>query len=180
MASNDMKRMAEALSKVEGSNTEYSGSIPNAARTFIRRTINLGTAATNANGSNAVAANASPFQWRAPCNGRLVKAHFIPSAAASEHATNNATLEAVKTQANGVGAGTAIATANTNTVANGGTGTLAPGAPVALTVTDQANARFTQGQVLAPRVTQNSSGVAMSAGTLELIVELEGPIDEGN
>lgn len=178
--SNDQKRMAEALSKLEGSNTEYTGSIPNNARTFIRRVHTLPTAQTHANGANAIAANASPHQWRAPANGRLVKAHFIPSAAATEHSSNNATIEAVKTQANGVGAGTAIATANTNTVANGGTGTLAPGAPVALTVTDKANARFTQGQVLAPRVTQNSSGVAMAAGTLELVVELEGPMDEGN
>jgi hypothetical protein len=180
MSNNDQKRMAEALSKLEGSNTEYTGSIPNNARTFIRRTITLQTAATNANGSNALAANASASQWRAVANGRLVKAWLIPSAAATEHASNNATVEAVKTQANGVGAGTAIATANTNTVANGGTGTLAPGAPVALTVTDLANARFTQGQVLSPRVSMNASGVALAAGTLELSIELEGPIDEGN
>lgn len=178
--SNDMKRMAETFSKIEGSNTEYDGSIPNAARTFIRRTIQLPTAATNANGSNAIAANASPHQWRAPGNGRLVQAHFIPSAAATEHAANSAQLEAIKTQANGVGTGTAIAAANTAPVANGGTGTLAPGAPVALTVTDSANARFTRGQVLAPKISMNSSGVAMAAGTLELLVELEQAWDEAN
>ena len=180
MAYNDQKRMAEALSKLEGSNTEYTGSIPNAARTFIRRVVQLQTAQTNANASNAIAANASPSQFRAPANGRLVKTHFIPSAAASESATVNAVIAVVKTQANGVGVGTDIAIANTNTVANGGTGTLAPGAPVALTVTDQANARFTQGQVLAPRITQTSTGTAMAAGTLELVIELEGSIDEGN
>lgn len=178
--SNDQKRMSEALSKLEGSNTEYTGSIPNAARTFIRRVVVLPTAATNANASNAIAANASPYQWRAPANGRLIQAHLIPSATVTESATVNAVIAAVKTQANGVGAGTAIATANTNTVANGGTGTLAPGAPVALTVTDLANARFTQGQVLAPRVTQTSTGTAMPACTLELVVELEGNIDEAN
>lgn len=178
--SNDQKRMAEALSKLEGSSDQYDGSIPNNARTFIRRTITLQTSATHANGANAIAANASLSQWRAPGNGRLVQAHLIPSAAVTQHASNNSTIEVVKTQANGVGAGTAIATANTNTVANGGTGTLAPGAPVALTVTDKANARFTQGQVLAPRVTQNSSGVAMVQNALQLTIELEGPWDEAN
>ncbi len=180
MSSNDQKRMSEALSKLEGSNAEYTGSIPNAARTFIRREVRLPTQSAFANGADAVAANASPHQWRAPANGRLVMCHLIPSAAVTQHATNNATVALVKTQANGVGAGTAIATANTNTTANGGTGTLAPGAPVALTVTDNANARFTQGQVLAPRVTMNSSGVAMPASTLEFVFELEGNIDEAN
>lgn len=180
MSSNDQRRMAEALSKIESSNVEYTGSVANNAYTFIRRPVELRTSSTFANGSNAVAANASPSQFRAPANGRLVQAHLIPSAAATEHATNNAIVEVVKTQANGVGAGTAIATANTNTVANGGTGTLAPGAPVALTVTDKANARFTKGQVLAPRVTMAASGVAMGAGTLELVIELEGPMDEAS
>jgi hypothetical protein len=180
MASNDQKRMAEALSKLEGSNTEYTGSIPNNARTFIRRWIPFRTSATAADGSNAIAANASLDQFRAPANGRLLSARLIPSAAVTQHASNNATIAVVKTQANGVGAGTVIATANTNTVANGGTGTLAPGAAVSLTVTDAANARFTQGQVLAPRVSQNASGVAMVVNTMQLLVELEGPIDEEN
>jgi hypothetical protein len=54
------------------------------------------------------------------------------------------------------------------------------GAPVALTVTDHANASFTQGQVLAPLVAMTANGVALSAGTLELVVELEGPWDEAN
>lgn len=178
MASNDMKRMAEALSKLEGSNAEYTGSIPNAATTFVRRAFLLPTQQAHANGANVIAANASPYQWRAPGNGRLVTAHFIPSAAASEHVSNNANLLVVKTQANGVGAGTNVASANTAPVANGGTGTLAPGAPVSLTVVDKANARFTRGQVLAPRVTQNSSGVAMAAGTIEIVVELEQAWDE--
>lgn len=177
MSSNDMKRIAEALSKVEGSNSEYTGSIPNAAKTLIRKTIQLGTSATNANASNAIAANASLAQFRAPGNGRLVSAHFIPTAAAVSNDTNYSTIETVKTQANGVGAGTAIATGSTTTT---GLGTLAPGAPVALTVTDAANARFTRGQVLAPRVTMVASGVAMAAGTLELIIELEQAWDEAS
>jgi hypothetical protein len=178
--SNDQKRMAEALSKIEGSNTEYTGDIADNARTFIRRWITLPTAATNANGSNALAANASPHQFRAPCNGRTIMAHWIPPSAVTEHGSNNASIEVVKTQANGVGAGTAMASANTNTVANGGVGTTAAGAPVALTVTDKANARFTKGQVIAPRVSMNASGVAMPAGTLEVLLELEGPIDEAS
>lgn len=176
--SNDQKRMAEALSKLEGSSTEYDGDIPDNAITFIRRTIQLATVSCFANGADAIAANASTSQWRAPGNGRLVTAHFIPSAAATAHASNAATVEAVKTAANGIGAGTSVAIQSTKTTGAGGVGTLAPGAPVELTVTDGANARFTQGQVLAPRVAQLASGVAIAAGTLELVVELEGPWDE--
>jgi hypothetical protein len=180
MSRNDQKRMAEGLSKIEGSNTEYDGDIWKNARTFIRRTIQLQTSSTFANGSNAVAANAAPTQFRCPANGRPVAAHFITTAAVTEHGSNNANIELVRTQANGVGAGTAVAAANTNTVANGGTGTLAPGAPVALTVLDAANARCTKGQVLAPRVTMNASGVAMPVGSIVVVYELEGPMDEGN
>lgn len=168
--SNDMKRIAEGLSKLEGSSDQYDGSIPDAAKTLIRKTIQLGTSATNANASNAIAANASLSQWRAPGNGRLVSAHFIPSAAATSNDTNYAKVSAIKTAANGIGSGTAVATGNTTTT---DLGTLAPGAPVALTVTDAANARFTRGQVLAPKVAMVASGVAMAAGTLELLVELE-------
>jgi hypothetical protein len=50
---------------------------------------------------------------------------------------------------------------------------------VALVVTDTANARFTAGQVLAPAVSMTASGVALVAGTLELTIELEGPVEGG-
>jgi hypothetical protein len=174
--SNDQKRMAEGLSKLESSNPEYTGDIPDNAITFIRRTIQLSTAATNANASNAIIANASPSQWRAPGNGRVVTAHLLPSLAATANDTSYSTVSAELLVA---GVDTrALATQTTKTTANGGVGTLAPGVGVALTVTDKANARFTQGQIIAPKVAMTSSGVAMGAGTLELVVELEGPWDE--
>lgn len=178
--SNDMKRMAEALSRIEGSNPEYTGSIRNAARTFIRREISLTTAATHANAGNAIAANASPYQWRAPGNGRLLTAHFIPAVAATANASDYSTIACIKTQSNGVGAGTSIATQTTKPTANGGLGSLTTGGEFALTVTDSANARFTRGQKLAPLVTMTGNGVAMGAGTLELVVELEQAWDEAS
>ncbi len=176
--SNDQKRMAEALSKLEGSSPDYTRSIPNAARTFIRRTVQLSTSMTLANAFGAVAANAAPTQFRAPANGRLIQAHFGPTGATVEHGANYATISVVK--ATGTAAGANIATANTTTVANGGTGTLAAGGWVALSVVDQANARFNQGQSLLPLVVQNSSGTRVEVGTLTLVVELEGNIDEAN
>jgi hypothetical protein len=66
----------------------------------------------------------------------------------------------------------------TQPTANGGMGSLAAGVGAKLTVTDKANARFTQGQVIAPKVSMTASGVAVAQGTLELVVELEGPWDE--
>lgn len=182
---NDMHRIARALSKAEGSSDEYSTNTTDpskpaklAALTLIRRSIKISVAAVNANGSNVVVANANPSQHRAEANGRVLAAFFIPSVAATQHATNNASMTATITQANGVGAGRDVATANTNTVANGGTGTLAPGAPVALTVTDIANARFVKGEVLSASVTENSAGVPMGAGAVQYIYELEGPADD--
>jgi hypothetical protein len=176
--SNDQKRMAEALSKLEGSNPEYTGDKWQNARSFIRRTLTMSTSATNANGSNAIAANASLSQYRCPSNGRLVSAYFIPSAAATANASNYATIDAFKSPANGA-AGSSIATITTKPTANSGSGNLAAGAPVALVVTDTANARFTAGQVLAPAVSMTASGVALVAGTLELTIELEGPVEGG-
>ncbi len=178
MASNDQKRMADALSKLEGSCTDYTRSIPNAARTFIRRHVQLSTSLCLANAFGAVAANAAPTQFRAPANGRLLQVHFSATVATTEHGANNAQISVVK--ATGTGAGTTIATANTTTVANGGTGSLSPGGWVALTVSDLANARFNQGQSLLPLVAQNASGVRLDPGTLMLVVELEGNIDEAS
>lgn len=173
---NDQKRMAEALSKIENSNTEYDGDKWHNARSFIRRTHSLGTSATNANGSNAIAANASLAQFRCPANGRLISAYFVPSAAATANASNYAQVDFYKSPANGA-AGTSIAVQTTKPTANGGSGNLAAGAPVQLTVTDTANARFTEGQVLAPAVSMGGSGVALVAGSVTFTIELEGPVD---
>ncbi len=177
---NDMHRIARELSRIGGSSAEYTDSdaAKAAALTIIRRTVKIQVASVLANGSNVIVANANPNQERATANGRVLAAWYVPTLAATEHATNNATMKAVITQANGVGTGRTVATANTNTVANGGVGTLAPGAPVALTVTDLANARFVKGEVLSATVTENSSGVAMGAGVVQYLVELEGPADD--
>lgn len=180
MASNDQKRMAEALSKIESSNPEYTGNVQKNAATFIRRTITLQTAATNANGSNAIAANASLSQWRAPGNGRVVQAHFNPSATATANATDYATVEVDALYSNGSPLAVARATQTTKPTANGGVGSLVAGAPVALTAAQGANARFTQGQSLAPKVSMSGSGVAMAVGSITVVVELEGPWDEAN
>lgn len=176
-ANNDMARAAEAIAKLESSNPDYDHDIAEVAKTLIRETVVLFTSQTHANGSNAIAANAAPSQWRAPSNGRVVQAHFVPTAAATENSSNNAQISTYLLYANGW-QNRALATRSTAPVANGGTGTLAPGVDVALTVTDKANARFTQADVLAPKVAMNASGVALAVGSIVMVIEREGPVNE--
>lgn len=174
---NDMSRIAGAVSKLESSSTEYTGDVKTAARTLIRRTIPLYTAAVNANGNNAFLANAGP-QQRMIANGRVLGAYFLPTANATAAATNNAVISVGK-----LNTSTGVTSANvcsqvTNTTANGGTGNLVLGVATTLTVTDLANARFTRGQSLGASIVMNGSGVAIATGTIQLDVELEGPADE--
>jgi len=175
--SNDMKRIARESSKLAGSNPAYSGDPRLAAQSLIRTCYTIQLASAFANGANVVAPNANPSQVRAMCNGRVLAAHATPAGTATAAATNFANILAVVSPANGA-AGTTVASANTNTSANGGTGNLAAGAPVALTVTDLANARYVKGQVLSGTVTMAGSGVATPAMTITIQVEEEGPCDD--
>lgn len=174
---NDMRRISGALSNLEGSSDQYDTSAKLAAVTIIRQTHRFAVPALNANASNVVAANASP-QIRAIANGRVLGAYFLPTAAAVAHASNNAQIGVVQLYANGSPKATALATANTAPTANGGVGSLAAGTAVALTVASGANARFTKGTVIAPQLTQNASGVALAAGTVQIDIELEGPASD--
>lgn len=176
-AQNDMTRIVRESSKTGGSNKDYAADPKIAAQSLIRRTVTILLTQVNANGNNVVAANANPTQWRAPHPGRVLTCHFIPTTVATADGANNASINGVKSPANGA-AGINVANANTNTTANGGVGTTAAGAPVALTVTDLANATFVKGAVLSGTITQNASGVAIGAGALEFLVEMTGPCDD--
>jgi hypothetical protein len=175
---NDMRRIIGALSNIESSSPDYDGDPKDAAVTLIRRSIMFSTAALNANASNVVAANASPDMHRAIANGRVIGGYFLPTANVTAHAANNAQIGVVKLQANGVPVATALITANTAPTANGGVGSLVLGVGVELTPGTGANARFTKGQIIAPQLTQNSAGVAMPVGTIQIDVELEGPASD--
>lgn len=169
---NDMSRIVKGLSKLEGSSDEYDDDIKLAARTLIRRTFRIETASVLANGADVVAPNAAPVE-RMIANGRVLGAYFIPRVAATAAGPNNATMAVKSLYANGLTAVT-LASQTTNTSANSGTGNLVVGVAAELTVTDIANARFTKGTLIGATVTQNSSGVAMGAGTFVVDVELEG------
>jgi hypothetical protein len=169
---NDMSRIVQGLSKLEAPNPDYTGSPKNAARALIRRSICFSTASVNANGSNAIRANAAASQ-RMMANGRVLGAYFIPQGTATAATANNANMKVSTVYANGV-VNTVLASLTTNTTANGGSGDLAAGVAITLTVTDLANSRFTKGTVIGPEITQNSSGVAMPAGTIQVDFELEG------
>ena len=175
---NDMRRIVTGLTRIENSSPEYDGSKKDAAVTLIRRTLKFATAALNANASNLVAPNATTSQERAIANGRVLGAIFLPTANVTAAGGDNGTVALAKLHANGVTATPALASATSNTSANGGTGNLVIGVGATLTVADGANARFTKGQILAPELTQNASGVALPTGTLVVDVELEGPADD--
>lgn len=176
---NDMRRIVDGLTNLERSSNAYDGDPKDAAVTLIRRSISFQTAALNANASNVVAANAYAGAHRAMANGRVLGGFFTPTGAATEHTANNAQIGVVKLQANGAPVAAALCTKSTAPIANSGTGNLSAGVAVALTVANGANARFTRGQVLAPQLTQNASGVALPAGTVQIDIELEGPADYG-
>ena len=174
---NDISRIADSISSAIGSSTEYDGDKREAARTLVRRSILFPVAAVFANGAGTspnIVPNASPVQWRAPANIRVLGVTLLPTGAVVQHASNNANFAIKKLAAGATGA--TIATANTNTVANGGTGTLAAGVEVAIgLVSNLANTRVAEGTIIAPAVDQNASGVLTVAATIQVDYELEGP-----
>ncbi len=175
---NDMRRIVDGLTNLEQSSNAYDGSPKDAAVTLIRKTLTFTTAALNANASNVVAANAYAGALRAIANGRVLGGYYTATVAVTAHASNNAELGFVKLHSNGVPASPSLVTANTAPTANGGVGNLSVGVPVELTTATGSNCRFTKGQILAPQLAQNASGVALPAGTYTVDIELEGPADD--
>ncbi|HET9045095.1 MAG TPA: hypothetical protein VFN70_18195 [Burkholderiales bacterium] len=175
---NDMQRAADAVTKIEASSTEYDGDKKVAARTLVRRSFSIPVAAVLANGSGAIVPNASPVQFRAPANIRILGAQIIPTGTSAEHASNNAQISLKTLAANGA-TDVTIATANTAPVVNGGTGSLAAGVPTTIAlVSNVANTRVTKGTVIGPAVAQNASGVLTTASTIQFDYELEGPYSD--
>lgn len=175
---NDASRIADALANLEASSTEYDGSKPLVARNVIRRSVTFPTSAVNANGSNVVLANAGSL-FRAPANGKVLSAYFFPQAGLTEHASNNAQITVKTLFANGW-ANAVIATANTAPVVNGGTGTMVAGGQYAVPAnsTTTSSYRFSKGEMIGVTITENASGVAVPAGTIQLDYELEGAMTD--
>ena len=169
---NDMQRVAEGLAKLEASNPEYDHDVKKAARRLVRRTYNLGvSSAVNANGNNAIVANAAPG-IRMPTAGRMLAAYFTCQSTITAASGNNATLAIKPLLANGL-TGNACATINTNTTGNGGSGDVAKGVPVTVTAATGANGRYAKGTYLGVDISENSSGVAVPAGSWTIDVEEE-------
>lgn len=168
---NDMARMADGIASLEGPSTEYTGTQkPNAqryaAKTLIRRTLKFPMVAISAGGTLARTASTSQEKMRYP--GRVLAACFIPSAAATASDTANQTINLVKNA-------TVMASMTTDVA----TGNLVAGTPKDLTLSaTRANQRFVKGDMLGPSVAALGAGVAIAAGTLQVEVELEGPIDD--
>lgn len=174
---NLMSRIVGEIAKLATPTGKYDtdASVTNGAkqvaRQLIRETILIPTVAAAANGSTDTNANAAT-SFYAYANGRVLDAKFIPQAAAAESAANYVKVELHRLTGAG-GSGTMIANTDSRPVANGGAGSFAAATTVNLTV-DSPNANFTRGQYLAPFIDQVSGGVALSAGTLVVRIELEG------
>ena len=168
---NDMERITSELAKLGGPSTEYTGTQkPNpqryAAKTLIRRTLIFPMVAISAGGTLARTASTSQYKARFP--GRVLSADFIPSAAATASDTDTQTINVVKNA-------TVMAALTVNVAA----GNLVAGTPKALTLdATRANQRFAKGDILGPSVAAVGAGLAIAAGTLQVEIELEGPIDD--
>lgn len=168
---NDMSEFVAGLAKIEGPSTGYSGTQkPNpqayCAKTLIRRTLKFPMAAISAGGT--LARTASPYQEEMKYPGRVLGSKFIPSAAATASDTATQTINLTKNA-------TVMASLTVNVAA----GNLVAGTPKALTLSSTvANTRFAKGDVLGPAVAAVGAGLAIGAGTLQVEVELEGPIDD--
>jgi len=168
---NDMERITSELAKLGGPSTEYTGTQkPNpqryAAKTLIRRTLSFPMVAISAGGT--LARTASTSQFEAKCDGRVLGAKFIPSAAATASDAATQTINVTKNA-------TVMASLTVNIAA----GNLVAGTPKALTLSaTRANQRFVKGDVIGPAVAAVGAGLAIAAGTLQVEIELEGPIDD--
>ncbi len=166
---NDMSRQADILAGQSASDPYFTNNTKKSARRFIRRSYTFGrTEAVNANGSNAILANANPCR-RMDVAGRVLGAYAVADTAATSHASNNATI-AVKALSPTLGNSSATVASGTTSVT--GLGNVVVGVPLTLTV-DSANARYVAGQVLAPEVSENASGVAMGKVSVTIDVEEE-------
>lgn len=176
---NDMRRIVDTVAAGAGPSDEFTGTAePNAQRmaaiSLIRKTLRFSVASTLANGTTAITPTNSPAQEYMEFPGRVLGVRFIPSAALTADATNNAQISLKK------GDGTVMATIATALVGATppGTGNLVAGTSVIVTKSaTEANQHFAKGDILAPAVGQNAAGVATPAGTLQVVVEMEGPVD---
>lgn len=173
---NDASRIGDQIAALAASDRYFTNNTKQAGRRLIRRTYQFERmAATNANGSNAILANANNV-IRLPIAGRILQAYGIADTAATAAATNNATVAVIALLANGV-AGNSLATITTNTSANAGTGNISVGVPFTIPAAAGDGARYAANTVLAPQVSMNGSGVAMGKVTVVIDVEEEDVLD---
>jgi len=174
---NDASRIGDQIAALAASDRYFTNDTKKAGRRLVRRTYYIGqVAATNANGSNAVLANANPC-IRLPVAGRILAAYGVADTAATAATTNNATIAILPLNATTGVSGTAVATITSNTSANSGTGNIVVGVPFTITAAAGDTARYAANTVLAPQVSQNGSGVAMGKVAFTIDVEEEDVLD---
>jgi hypothetical protein len=169
---NDLSRACDEISKLASSNPEYTGAKKKAARQLARESYEFEKlAADGAAATTTLYTAAAGF--RAPRDGRLLGAYFIPHAALVGDNANNATLNMNKSDGAG-GAATNMAGSTTNVAYGnfvaGGIKTLALNATLA-------NTRFTKGQLISPSIAKSGTGVVVPDGTWQIDVEYEGTDD---
>ena len=174
---NDASRIGDQIAALAASDRYFTNNTKQAGRRLIRRTYQFAPmAATNANGSNAVLANANNC-IRLPVAGRILAAYGVADTAATAAATNNATIAVLPLNATTGVSGTALATITTNTSANAGTGNVVVGVPFTIPAAAGDTARYAANTVIAPQVSMNGSGVAMGKVSVTIDVEEEDVLD---
>jgi len=176
---NDSSRIARALVNLESGTSDYTSTTRSgpekAARSLIRKTYTITeVASVNANGDNAIVANAAPsiyFKNAVRVMGVTVKNRV----ALTEHTTDVQTFTIKNVSTAGV-IGNTIATANTDLVVSGGVGNLDIGQSFSLTVdTSSDNDRIAAGSWVGVAIAPSGSGVAVGATSWAIDVEEEGP-----
>lgn len=168
---NDSSRIARGVGNLETACTDYTGTVPAAARSLIRKSYTVYKALVDGAASTATAYTAGNF-IRMKNPGRILGAYVCPIAAVTADASNNATVNAVS--ADGLGGAAVVMASLTTDVAGGN---WAAGVTKTMTVTaTAANTRYVAGAVIGFNITKAGTGVVIPAGTNIVIdVEEEGP-----
>lgn len=176
---NDMSRLADGIGSSQNSRTDFTGTgspagADKAAKRLIRKTYSLSrTPATLANGSDAFTSANGAYGMVMPVAGRLLSAKATFAGAITAANANNFTASVDRVYANGSIA-YAMASCNSNTSVNSGTGDISAAVPVSLTLSSTiASTRYPKGAFVGVTLTQNGTGVATKAAAWTIDVEEE-------
>jgi len=171
---NDSSRIARGIGNLEQSCTDYANSSDRAARSLIRKTVLVNTAALAI--TVPTTANVGPYVYfKNPV--RILGVTLVGNVAMTANILSYVTWSLRHITSAGA-IGNVIANITSQTTASGGTGNVACGVPYSLTFSaiSQANAYFrvAANSLIGTQVDTTSSGIASGATTWAIDYEEEG------